>query len=398
MLLRTLQGAGVVALGTAVGQGIVLCATPYLARIYSPAEFGGLALISTVSNIAMAVACLRYDLALPSAEPRDARALFKLSAICATGVALATMLLLVAFDWLSARPPPAPLSVPLVIGACIVFAGLQQASIGYALRRRSYPRMAAVRLSQGAAFSAMAAMPAIGLVWAHALSFLVALLPTLRATNEDAGDAGRSLAAAAREHRQFPLQSLPGAVLDVVGYSVCIWLLTAAYGSSEAGQYAQVQRIVGAPLMLVSISIGQVMLRQTADFVHQPQQMRRFIARVLQWLVLLAVAMLTVIALVGEPALRGLLGSKWRVNTMFVMPIALAVFVRACVSPLSSVLITLRRFDLALRWQSAYFVSACTVLAFSAFHFDLEHFVFIYAAHECIFYGAYLALITRAIR
>ena len=56
MITRLFRGAGAVAAGTAAGQGTVLFITPLLARQYSPSEFGSLALLLTVSNIATALA------------------------------------------------------------------------------------------------------------------------------------------------------------------------------------------------------------------------------------------------------------------------------------------------------------------------------------------------------
>ena len=59
-LIRIAGNAGLIALGTGVGQLFVLATTPYLTRIYSPAEFGQLApSLFTLSNITMAVGCLR---------------------------------------------------------------------------------------------------------------------------------------------------------------------------------------------------------------------------------------------------------------------------------------------------------------------------------------------------
>ena len=46
MLKRVFERTGAVALGTGIGQGLLLLATPYLARHYTPAEFGTLALLT----------------------------------------------------------------------------------------------------------------------------------------------------------------------------------------------------------------------------------------------------------------------------------------------------------------------------------------------------------------
>ena len=397
MLRNLLKGAGVVALGTAIGQGVVLLATPYLARIYTPAQFGQLALLASISNVAAAVGCLRYDLAIPGSDQRDARPLVILCTLASTGIALATAFGLTALTGLVQLRVPTPFDSPLMIGACILLVGLQQAALGHAIRRRAYRSVAGVRLLQGVSFTAMAALPILGLVWSHVLSF-VAALPVLRQSLRRNSGGDQRLGVVALSHREFPLQSLPGAILDVVGFSVCVWVLTGAYGNTEAGHFSQVQRIVGAPLMLVGISIGQVLLRHSVDLVDDRPALRRLLLRILKSLGLIAAVTLATVSLVGTPVLHSLLGAQWRVDTEFLVLVAIAVLVRACVSPLSAVLVTLRRFDLGLAWQAAYFVSALALMPWVASSVGSTGFLRFYALHECLFYFAYLAIINFAIK
>ena len=51
--------------GTAAAQLITLALYPLLGRLYRPEDFGVLALFTTASAILGAVACARYDIALP---------------------------------------------------------------------------------------------------------------------------------------------------------------------------------------------------------------------------------------------------------------------------------------------------------------------------------------------
>ena len=149
---------------------------------------------------------------------------------------------------------------------------------------------------------------------------------------------------AARRHREFPLLNLPGALLDVVGYSVSIWVVSSTYGASAAGEYSQIQRIIGAPMMLLSISLGQVLLKHTADLSSDPAAMRGVLLRLLRVLSALAAVGLAGLWLAGAPVISLLLGPGWHVEREMVVLLGLTVFVRACVSPLSAALITLRRF------------------------------------------------------
>jgi O-antigen/teichoic acid export membrane protein len=396
-LTRLFRSTGPVAVGTAVGQALVLLATPFLARIYPPEAFGALALLMTVSNVAMAVACLRYDMALPSAAEDEIRGLL---AAAITGALVLGVVAAVAAAWASGQPWGERYAGPLVarpvlIGACVALVGLYQAAGAWLLRRERYLGVAALRVAQGGSFALLAIPRVTGLLWAHALSFAAGSFVVWQAFRNRAG---RPHVEVALLHRSFPVYGLPGALLDVVGYSLSIWVIAASYGRGAAGEYSQIQRLIGAPLMLLSISLGQVMLRQTAEVAHHRVELVRLLTHTLRTLVGLAVAGLVFLALAGAPLLAWILGPAWRVDRELVVLVGVAVFVRASVSPLSVVLLTLRRFRLALAWQAAYFASAALLMPFVAARVSFDGYVRFYAAHELAFYAAYLYLIFFAVR
>lgn len=391
------RGAGTVAVGTVVGQGAILLVTPWLARVYTPADFGALALIVTVCNLATSGACLRYDMALPSAPDEHARPLFVVANAVAFLAAIIAFSISECLNYIHRVPLSPPFDEPWLIGVCVLLVGLYQAGVGWATRIRGFSRVAGLRIAQGLSFSGLAATHFASLVLAQVLSFAPAVPTAFKALRTRAATEIGVLRAA-RLYGQFPLLSLPGAMLDVTGYSLCIWIISAVYGTSDAGQFAQIQRLIGGPLMLTALSLGQVLLKHSADAAHSAEAIRRLFSRVLLGLVGLGGAVVAFTTAFGTPILHLILGSQWRVNVQFIVPLAVAVSARACASPLSTFLITLRRFDIALCWQIAYFLSALFVLRFLALHLSFESFAMAYGCHELVFYGAYLLLIRIAVR
>jgi O-antigen/teichoic acid export membrane protein len=392
MLASVLKRAGGLGIGTAIGQGVVLAGTPFLVRTYGPASFGILALLLTATNISIAVGCARFDLALPSAPDGDVAPLARLCTGIAAGLAAVVVLVALLLEPLLAEGAFHELvRHPLLLGLAVLSGALFQLVSSAQLRQGAITVMAGLRALQGVIFVALALVPAIGLLWAQALSYAPALL-LLPTVLKGGGTSGAVRAVAAR-YSTFATLGLPGAILDVVGYSLCIWIVTYAYGATGSGELSQVQRIVGAPLMLVSISLGQILLRQSAEMVDDPVALRRLLIRLLTLMAGGAVAALVVLAIVGEPVLKLVLGSKWDVDTRFILAISTAVFVRAIVSPVSAVLATARRFDLALRWQMLYFTSALLLFTVASRSLPLNDFVIFYALHEMVLYLIYLRII-----
>ena len=385
-------------MGTAIGQGFVLAGTPWLVRLYGPEHFGILALVMTATNISLAAGCARFDLALPSADEIDILALAQLCVMIAASLAVLTVAtaLGVSLFLPTVGALYEILTQPILLALCVFFAATFQASSSVLLRRGKIRAMAAMRAVQGVLFVMLALSPTVGLLWAQVLSFApgCAFLPLALLRSFDV----RSVFAVAVKYRTFAIFGLPGTILDVVGYSLCVWIVTGAYGVAGAGELSQVQRIVGAPMMLASISLGQILLRASAEMENTPAELRKLVLRLLGLLGVGAALALAVIAAIGEPVLSWLLGSKWAVGTTFIVALSVAVFFRASISPISAVLATFRRFDLAFRWQVLYFMSAATLFTVASRDLTLNSFVVFYALHEAVLYLIYLRVIMSVLR
>jgi O-antigen/teichoic acid export membrane protein len=69
---RFARNVAVVSAGSAVGQGLLIVSAPVLTRLYTPADFGVLAVYVSILSILAVAATLRYEMAitLPAAVRR----------------------------------------------------------------------------------------------------------------------------------------------------------------------------------------------------------------------------------------------------------------------------------------------------------------------------------------
>ena len=387
---------GGVALGTAIGQGAVILSTPVLARLYEPAAFGELALFMTLASYAAAVGCLRFDIALASCRPDQQDALLRICQLSAAGLAVAAGLLcaLPWQDWTGselARLSTQPVLVAATIGAVAYY----QAVSNDLVSRNQFGRLARLRALQGLGFAALALFRAVGLSSALAGGFVLA---ALSGTRRMGSVSWHRVAAAAREKREFPLLSLPGALCDVLACSMVIIVMTDAYGLVEVGQYAQVQRLMGAPLLLVSASLFQVYLKRTTDDHEAGRALVAPLLRTTAWSLAIVASALLAVAIAGEPLMKVLLGPNWRVDAPFLLLVLGGLAMRVCVSPFSSMLFITGRMKVLLAWQVAYLVTSAAVLPWAAHHVGFDTFLLVHVAHESLLYGAYYFLIYRAAR
>ena len=273
------RGSVTVAAGTGLAQVIVLIATPFLTRLYSPADHGVLSMATSLLFVLISIGCLRYDFALPLPE-RDVDAANLLAvALLANAVSSA----IVAVILIGAGPaliPPlglAPLGGLIALLAVAQFAGgATSALVHWALRARDYTSVATNRVTQNAVL--VGGQLAFGFVRAGAPGLflgavagscagMLRLVATTWRRDRDAlrriSPAG--MAAAAQRYRRFPLVSSWSALLAALGVRAPLVLLILIHGTATGGQYALAERVLYLPLTLVAGSVGQVFVAEAAQ-------------------------------------------------------------------------------------------------------------------------------------
>lgn len=392
MLNLLLNKVGVLTIGTAAGHGLVLLSTPYLTSLYSAAEFGTLALIMTVCNIATAAACFRYDLAITTASKRYVTPLAFISVICLLfSAALAITLL-----WLGGV-----FLVKLKIDLSLVLmgvlaAGALQLTTSIILRSDKFINLGILRFIQGGGYVVIAVFHYIELVWAYLLALLVATTFSMRKFKLTKLNILNSFKVA-KKFKKYPIILLPGALLDVLAYSAAIWIVSANYGLYEAGNLSQIQRVLGAPFILISMSLGQVLLRHCADNNSKTLHNELY-AKCIRLFILVGVLFFVTLYFFGEWLLKLILTGDWIISLSTLLPLAIAIYVRAIASPLSALLLVMKRYDLILLWQVGYFLTSTIFLYYFASQSNFSNFIICYSLHEVFHYFLYLLYIKISIR
>ena len=393
--------AGIVALGTLLCQVAILASTPWLTRLYAPAQFGQLALVLSLSGFVVSTACLRYDLAMPGAEDEEVLPLFL--ACCLLVACFALLVLLLCRvpwgKWLT-HPFFQLTAHPLLLGTLVLGVGLFLASSSYCISRARFTFLACLRAGQGLVFAGLALTALPGLLWSHVVSFLaVALLCVALALRQEWGarpPSRREALAVLGRYKEIPLHLLPGGLMDGIGMGTCIFVVSSSYGLAAAGHYAQVQRLLGAPMLLASTSLAQVLLKHASMLQREGKPLWPLVRSLASLLAAGCLALLLLLLLGGSWALRHFLGPGWRTDTFFLAVIALAIFARSIVSPLSNALLAARKLRVLLIWQGSYFGTTLLALPLLARHCTFNDFLIFVTLHDCLQYFCYFMLIRWA--
>lgn len=339
--------------GGALAQALPLLLGPWLARLYTPAEFGHYTVFAAVvANVAV-VACARYDFALPlareEAEARDLMALC-LRVLLAVTLLCVPLAALVGFaGWLPAWP-----WLPLAVGA----AGLVQCLTLWTTRAQRFRRLSGSRVTQygGAAVAQVAGgvaqLGVTGLVAGPVLAAAAASAWLLRPAPLGGWRAlwhtpRAALGAVARRHREFPLLNTPHAFAGALQDTLAVALLVAWTGEASAGFWGLALRYLKAPATLVGGAVSQALYPKLAHAA--PDDARRAVRQVMTMLALVAVPLVLVLVVAGPLIFSALFGERWRPAGELARALAPYIGVHFIAAPLAVVTLAWRAQAWALR-------------------------------------------------
>ena len=335
--------------GTSAAQLIPLAIAPILTRLYSPEDYGILAIFGSIVAVLTAVAAGRYTVAvmLPDND-RDAVQVTGLALFLAAVVsALLLLLVPVTLGFLGGLGMIHDLGNWLYFVPVAVFLGSMFESLGYfSLRKDKVSQIAKANVLKTAisggtqvSLGFLGAGPA-GLLGGFLLGLVTGNFRLIRIF-VDSLRAFRlrwlQMKSMAAKYSNFPKYDLWGNLANVVGYNVITIGIGMIYAYQALGQYALAFRSASLPSALVGVALGQVYLREAARRVHSPVLALRAFNRTLGILAAVSVVPMVVIGLWGQELFGLIFGQEWRLSGIYASAMIPLVWTRFVSSPLSSV-------------------------------------------------------------
>ncbi len=302
------------ALGHGIAHLLPLLLGPWIARLYTPAEFAEYSLVWAVASNLAVVACARYEMALPMAS--GAQGMRALLALCLRLLALMWALSALIGWLLLPRWPAMTLLPALVLGMATV-----QLLAMLATREQRFGLLAAARVWQwgGAAVLQVAAGLARWGSWGLLLAPLLALalaalwlaLPLRARLRRLRRVTPARLRAVALRFRDFPLLNTPHAFAGAAQDTLTLLLIGTLAGDVETGLWALAIRYLKAPATLIGGAVSTALYPKLAaapDFLTAREAVRRCI----RTLLLLSLPFAALLLLAGPALFAWAFGETWR--------------------------------------------------------------------------------------
>lgn len=380
---------------SSVSQIIVLMATPILTRLYSPNDFGILALYSSILAIILIAGSLRYDIAIPIPEgDEDAIYLAALSLYILTIVSLLLgFLVFFLGDKIAVVFPSNSFEKIIWVLPFGVFAlGIFQILTQWSIRNTRFVSIGATRIKQSIFQVAIQLLSSKlggqGLVVGNFVGSLVGLVSLEKPPIKNLSLI--KLKRTASRYNRFPKFSLPAGFIRVAGVELPVIVFGAFFSPGAAGLFLITQRVLHAPTSLIGQAVGQVFLSE-APKAYRNGQLTALVESLVYKLLQISVAPTLLLVLLGPELFAFIFGENWRSAGVFAVYLAPWVCLVFISSPLTHLTAILEKQKEGLYFNIVLFLLRASALGIGIYLNELTLTVFLIASVNALWRLTFLA-------
>lgn len=318
------QNVGKLLSANVFAQALGLLVYPILTRIYSPEDFALLNLFASIAAVLVlfTTAEYHYAIVLPK-EAHKARALVHWCIILLLAIT-GFLVLSIPFAGYIADVFNAPTlanwwwMMPLLVA---VLGGWNILNYWY-IRKAAFTRVSGYQITQSL-FSATGKIGFGALGWLQGGMILAIVIAPLISLIISASLAWKSylkellvvsrveIKSVIKVYANFPKFSLPRALVNSVGLSLPVWLLTPHFGLGKVGYLSLATMAAFVPLNIIARACYQVMYQKVAEKVQRQEPIQSIILRFIIFAIIIMMVGLAVIYTFVPQLVTFLFGADW---------------------------------------------------------------------------------------
>lgn len=389
--------------GTAGSQLIVIAASPLIARLFSPAEFGVFAFFMSIVTILASFSTARFELAivLPESD-EEAISLAVLSAGLALIIAVFALVFFsiasaVSVSWLDNLKPSL---IIYFIAFAVVLNAFYQIAYQYSLRKKRFGEISRIGIARSLLnviiqlSSGVGKLGSLGLVISQIIStavgfslfkFVFKELKTLRQVSWN------SIKSVAVRYQNFPKFNLPGNVIVTAVPSLMQFFIIGMYSPEFLGFFAMTQRLLAFPTRVIGTSIQKVFIQQAAEGINNKENINQLYNRIFGLLFCISVVLFAILFLFVNDLVVVFLGKQWSEVGTYSQVLIPLFFIQFLSIPLGAMFNLTGKQKQGLGWQLSRL--ALLLLCFAVtkvYSLSILYFLGLFALSQSI---AYLFLI-----
>jgi len=390
-------------LATGLAKAVVVLVSPALARLYSPENFGELAVYLAILSFPIVLGAWRLEMAIPLAnDDSQAANLLVASLLLVLGTAglSAIGVALVGEQLGRALNAPGLYQYLWLSPFAICAAGWFRAYNYWAIRRKAFGRIAVTRCAQSGL------QVCIQLILGFfSLGTLGLLIGDLSGRAQGAATIGtltwreekqifrqisfRGLWQAVSRYRHFPLLLSGASLLHCISENARTLFLCAQYGGQTIGFLALSLRVAQLPLALAGEGIGQVFVSRAREGL-QNRLLPKMTLKLYELLLAIALPCALLLVVAAPELFTVAFGTRWEIAGSYTQLLTPWLFVVFVASPISTLIAICERQGVDLAFQSALLVARLLALLTCFWASDPAIPIGLYAAVSAAFWFGYL--------
>lgn len=322
--------------GSFIAQALGFVSLYFLGRIYDPEAFGQLEIVLKLSAVFIAIAGLRYEMAIIVEDDRKSSLqITQLSLLFNFCISLVLLVVVVLFkhsiaDLLKLNAPYYLLAIPLIVW----LSGTVETLVLWFNREKRFKLISGNRVASSTtsvatkiAYPFQVLLKGNGLILGHILGQVIALLQFIfKITKEILRVDITQLKLLARKYVSFPKYSMPAALLNILATSMPVFLIAAFDGEAATGHFGNAYKLTYLPLSMLGLALGQVFFERIARLKGDKAEASSMAHQLITIMFFIALAPVLVMLVWGDVITPLLLGPKWQEAGVYIQITVLFYF------------------------------------------------------------------------
>jgi O-antigen/teichoic acid export membrane protein len=342
------QNALIMMTGTTVAQGISIAIAPILTRLFTPNDFGILAVYSSFATLVAVFATGNYYQAIMLPEKDDdAVTLMTLSMLITCLMSFSVFIVVFTLNVPIAQKLGNPEVAPwlYLVPISVFLTGVNQILYAWSNRKGLFKSLSLSKVS-GASGSALASVSlgfaGAGVSGLFAGSIIGQMIP--------AGVLGwpifsgnrkikshityERLGHQAKRYSRFLKFSLPSDLVNAISQQSPVILLSSFFGATVVGYFSLSQRILGLPISLIAESIMDAFRQRASHDYVKNGNCRDIYIKTFRSLFLISIVPFVIIAILSPFLFSFIFGLNWRIAGEYAQILSALYFFKSVCSPL----------------------------------------------------------------
>lgn len=380
-----------------ISQFLALIIYPIVTRFYSPSDFGSFSLFLSIAGVLTILSTIRYESAiLLPRRHNDAAALFDLTVISNIFVNLIAFLIILNFRTQIVHLLNAPKLSEwlLLLPLYVLTSGFWQSWNHWLNRTQKYSKIATFNITQSSATSSLKLFFGYinfsgGLILASVSGSLIALIYNILHKRTDLIHLFRfnkkRMLKVGFEQKNFPLFTLPHAVINYLGGNLPILLLAPFFPSSLIGYFGLTMAIAFTPITLLTSAMYQVLFQHLNEKRLHKDPIYPFIKQYLTKIVFLFLPFFVLLFFFAPMIIHVLLGSKWIEVGNYIVILLPWFFLTLITSPLSFISALFQKQKIAMWIEGTYTIARTGALFLGIFQKNFHLALLLFSITSSLF-------------